>query len=101
MVRRMGYRRVGVYRLVRVSLMVVLRLARGLGRNPLGGILLHLLVEPLLVLLCHLLVLGLLSHSEDSPALTKDNNHVDELDAGVFLHDLGTRVEGEVVTLAS
>ena len=84
-----------------VSLTVVLRMAQGLGRNPLGGILLHLLVEPLLVLLCHLLVLCLLSHNEGLPALTKDNNHVNKLDAGVFLHDLGTRAGGEVVISAS
>mmetsp|Transcript_42088 Transcript_42088/g.88398 ORF Transcript_42088/g.88398 Transcript_42088/m.88398 type:complete len:283 (+) Transcript_42088:70-918(+) len=97
MVRRMGCRCGGVRRLVRVSLAVVLGYdwRGGLGRDPLRGILLHFLVKPLLVLLCHLLVLRLLARGEGSPALAKDNAHVDELDAGVFLHDLGTHVEGE------
>ena len=31
----------------------------------------------------------------------KDNSHVNKLDAGVFLHDLGTRVKGEVVISTS
>ena len=103
MVRRMGCRRGSVYCLVCVSLPVVLGYdwRGGLGRNTLGKILLNLRVKPLLVLLCHLLLLCLLSHSGGSPSLTKDNDHVNKLDAKVFLHDLGMCVKGEVVISAS
>ena len=103
MLRRMGCRRGGVYRLVCVSLTVVLgyNWRGGLGRDTLGGILLHLLIKPLLVLLCHLLVLCLLSHGESSPSLIKDDDHVNKLDAGLFINDLGTRAGGEVVISAS
>ena len=49
----------------------------------------------------HLLILCLLSHSKGLPALTKDDNYVNKLYTGLFIHDLGTRVKGEVVISAS
>mmetsp|Transcript_3312 Transcript_3312/g.6227 ORF Transcript_3312/g.6227 Transcript_3312/m.6227 type:complete len:265 (+) Transcript_3312:116-910(+) len=68
---------------------------RRLCSNALGGILLHLLIEALLVFLCHLLILLLVCDGESTPALTKNDTHVNKLDSRVLLHDLGAHVECE------
>mmetsp|Transcript_36257 Transcript_36257/g.65286 ORF Transcript_36257/g.65286 Transcript_36257/m.65286 type:complete len:219 (-) Transcript_36257:881-1537(-) len=96
MIRGMSRRR-RMRHLVTIGCTVILGYNRrgGLGRKAFGGILLHLLIEPLLVILRHLLVLLLIGRGEGAPALAKDDAHVNEFDAGVLLHDLGTHVEGE------